>query len=302
MKQQIDNLIANSLLDEGEIFLPSVGTLILYRHAAERVSAKRLQPPYSELRFTPEERGVNILLLISKRANVSEERASDIYAEWLAQSLRNNIVTIGGVCSIQNSTITTNDAFERLANPSGRNVVKIKPRTNHFITAFASLCILAALGAAGYFFLYPNYIEQSKEANTQINIAQTIEPVVEATTSEVIVADSVVVEPTTEQTAEVTTVPVTDEIVAQQVEPAIPALQKGKSYGVWGVYTKLKSAEDAIAWLNKKNPEIEARIYIYDDKYMVALCEENTRKACGRKVSAWRKQHKRFQDIWVYTR
>ena len=85
MKQQIDNLIANTLLDEKEVYLPNIGSLILRRNSAKRLSSKKLQRPYYELTFTSEERGVNIVLLISKVANVSEERAADIYAEWLEQ-------------------------------------------------------------------------------------------------------------------------------------------------------------------------------------------------------------------------
>ena len=89
MKQQIDNLIANKLLDGEEVYLPNIGSLILYRHPAKRLSSKKLQRPYHELRLTSEERGVNILVLISKIAGVDEERASDIYTEWLTQSQRN---------------------------------------------------------------------------------------------------------------------------------------------------------------------------------------------------------------------
>ena len=88
----------------------------------------------------------------------------------------------------------------------------------------------------------------------------------------------------------------------EPVSPEIPALQSGKSYAVWGVYTKLESAEKYIKWLADNYPEIEAKIYLYDSRYMVALCEVSSRNACGNKVSAWKKQHKSFKDVWVYTR
>jgi hypothetical protein len=108
MKQQIDKLIANALLDEGEVYLPGKGSLILRRHAAKLLSSSKLQTPYRELTFTPEERGTSLITLISKIANVSEERASDIFNEWISQSTRvqsptRNTLVIYGVATIATS-------------------------------------------------------------------------------------------------------------------------------------------------------------------------------------------------------
>ncbi len=286
MKQQIDNLIANSILNEREVYLPNIGTLILYRHAAKQLSAKRLQAPYNELRLTSEERGVDITTLIAKVADVSEERASDIYAEWHSQSLHDGTLTIGGVCSITNNTVTVDSNFESMANPDGVGVVNTKPRTNYFIYSIVSVCIVIALAAAGY-FLYPNFISEE-------GIQVVEQPATEQT--EVVVEQ--VAEPTTEVVAE------SAEPIAEQpaVEQTLPTLKKGYSYAVWGVYDQLNSAENAMAWIVAKLPEIDAKIYIYDSRYMIALCEENSRSACARKVTAWKKEHKSCQSVWVYTR
>jgi hypothetical protein len=90
-----------------------------------------------------------------------------------------------------------------------------------------------------------------------------------------------------------------EEVVAQ---PATVAMTKGRSYAVWGVYAELKNAESAKVWLNSKYPEIDAQIYEYDERYMVALCELTSRTACGKQVSAWKAKSKNFQNVWVYTR
>ena len=155
MKQQVDNLIANTLLDEGEVYLPEIGTLILCRHAAKLLSKKVLQHPYRELRLTKEQRGSSLTTYISAITGVSVERASDIYAEWLAQSLRNNILSINGLCIIEGNKITTDKIFEDMANPKGRGTVKVNPRTNYFIYIIAGVCMGFALGIAGY-VLYSN--------------------------------------------------------------------------------------------------------------------------------------------------
>ena len=293
MKQQVDNLIANTLLDEGEVYLPEVGTLILYRHAAKLLSKRELQRPYRELRLTKEQRGNSITAYISHITGVSAERASDIYAEWLAQSLRNNILTINALCTIEGGKITTDKTFEDMANPKGRGTVKVNPRTNYFIYIIAGLCMGFALGIAGY-VLYTNgtldnifakkSIAPASEAfeNVAEEPTQPIEPIVEV---------AKVVEQTTEQ------------VVEHSVGPTILPMQKGSSYAVWGVYNELKNAEDAVSWLTTRIPEIEGvNIYDYDGRYMVALCEVTSRSDCGRKVSAWKAQHKSCKSVWVYTR
>ena len=312
MKQQIDNLIANTLLDGDEVFLPNIGTLILYRHPAKRLSSKKLQRPYHELRLTSEERGANILVLISKIASVDEERASDIYTEWLTQSQRNGVTTIDTVCSIENGVVTTIESFETMANPKGRGVTKINPRTNYFIYILSGLCIGFALGTAG-FVLYSNGTfdkllgkedATAKVAEVAPTQPTTVEPTIEvvAETTEVATEPSSEVSTGATNTTASTTEASTGATTAKVAEPEIPALQSGKSYAVWGVYTKLESAEKYIKWLADNYPEIEAKIYLYDSRYMVALCEVSSRNACGNKVSAWKKQHKSFKDVWVYTR
>ena len=294
MKQQVDNLIANTLLDEGEVYLPEVGTLILYRHAAKLLSKKELQRPYRELRLTKEQRGVNLLSHISAITGVSAERASDIYAEWLSQSLRNNILNINGLCTIEDNKITTDKTFEDMANPKGRGTVKVNPRTNYFIYIIAALCMGFALGIAGYVLYTNGTLDKLFTKKGIAPASEAFESVAEEVslpTEEVV---TVVEQPTEEVAAPA------EPIVE---EPAIVPMQKGSSYAVWGVYNELKNAKDAVEWLATHISEIEGvNIYDYDGRYMVALCEVASRSECGRKVSAWKAQHKSCKSVWVYTR
>ena len=152
MKQQIDNLIANTLLDERELYLPTVGTLILSRQAATLLSKKMLQPPFYQLRFTTEERGVSIISCISRVASVSLERASDIYDEWLSLSLRDGVVTINGgtVTAVAHTTGTAiggGIGFSSAGGPgyvtiTGGNIYAYNLENPHGIPS-------AAIGGAG---------------------------------------------------------------------------------------------------------------------------------------------------------
>ena len=214
MKQQIDNLIANTLLNEGEIYLPGKGSLILRRHAAVRLSSKRLQTPYRELTFTPEERGVNLIALISKIANVPEERASDIFTEWLSKSSRVQSPTrrsliIGGVCTIvtygvdyeskkdnyraEKSTVTTDQTFENMANPKGRKTKKINPRPRYFIYILVGALVGMALGVYGTYLYTQGTFDELLSKQTVIPTSESLK----SKSSEIIAAT----EPTTESVA-----------------------------------------------------------------------------------------------------
>ena len=309
MKHEIDHLIANALLDEGSIYLPNVGTLILVRHAAKRLSSRRLQPPYRELRFTGEQRGVSLVEYIAQKAGVTAERAGDIYNEYVAQSMRDGVFTIEELCTISNKRVEVLQQFEDMANSNGRSVVKINPRTNYIIYAVATLCALFALGVAGYvlylndIFNFGGRVAPAEEAFVAAVVEEQapVEQVVEQTEPKVEAVE--VAKPTAEPT-EVVAEPVVEvtEPVETAVAPTILPMQRGKSYAVWGVYKELKNAEDAIGWLGEKFPSLEPKIYDYDGKYMVALYELSPRSAVGNKVKQLKAQNKSFKSVWVYTR
>ena len=293
MKQQVDKLIANLLLDEGEVYLPKVGTLALYRHAAQLLSSKLLQQPYRELRLTKEMRGIDLTAHIAQIASVSPERAGDIYDEWLEQSLHDDTLTISNLCTIAKGVITTDKTFEDMSNPQGRKTTKVRPRTNIFIYVLTSLCIGFALGMAGY-ILHANGMFD------KLLSKQNIAPAAEAFEN---IPQPVAVDPIPEVIAEEEPATTTEPATEVVSKPLIAPLQKGWSYAVWGVYNELQNAKNAVSWLAAKVPEVgEAQIYDYDGRYMVAICEVSSRSECGRKVSAWKAKHKSFKSVWVYTR
>ena len=157
-----------------------------------------------------------------------------------------------------------------------------------------------ALGIAGYVLYTNGTFDRLLAKQTIAPASEAFDSVTEAP-AEVIEPVAEVVEQPAKQSVVVAEQPV-EEVVAVAAQPEILPMQKGSSYGVWGVYNELQNAEDAKAWLATKFPEIEAHIYQYDARYMVALCEVSSRSECGRKVTAWKAQSKSFNNVWVYTR
>lgn len=312
MKQQIDNLIAKILLTEGVVYLPNVGRLILYRHPAQLKSKRQLSAPYRELRLEKEEQGRAIALHIVDVANISEERASDIYTEWLSQSLRNEVLTIGGVCTIKGNEVTIDDAFEKAINSDTREPIALKPRKNETTrTALAAVaCML--LGAAIYVLhdngaLDPILESLSRDYQVETISTATNEPTEEAVTAvEVASPQDTLIVATIEADSTATIAPVeaepTETAATEMVIPSILPMTAGHSYAVWGVYSELKNAEEAKAWLGAKFPKLKAEIYQYDARYMVAIYESSSREACNNKIRGYKAQSKSFKNMWAYTR
>lgn len=333
MKQQIDNLIAKLLLEEGAVYLPEIGTLELLRHPAKLESKRTLQAPYRDLYLSKEESGTALTSHIVKIAGITEERAADIYAEWLEQSLRNNVLTIGGVCIIEDGIITTDNKFESIANPEGRHIVKIAPRKSSFAATIICLISISALCTAGY-LLYTNkmldvFIPKQEAIAVAPKVEEIVTPEVDTLVNEtvaeviatptdslaiiaqdstgiatIVKADSTIiatVEPEIKPEVEPEVAPTPTKPITPKI-PGIPSVEQGSSYAVWGVYNNLANAKKAKSWLRKKFPGIKANIYSYDDRFMVALYKTSTREACVQRVKRWKAKYKSFKNVWVYTR
>ena len=161
-----------------------------------------------------------------------------------------------------------------------------------------------ALGIAGYVLHTNGTFDKLFAPKEYASAEEAFAGVTEQPTQTTEVVE-ITAEPTVEPTVEPTAAPVAEAVT----EPTTPTeggnilpMHKGSSYAVWGVYNELSNAEKAKEWVAERFPDIDVEVYQYDARYMVALCEVQSRTECGRKVSAWKAQHKSFANVWVYTR
>ena len=275
MKQQIDNLVALVLLEEGALYLPERGSIMVERVPAKRLSDKSMQMPYNKLRYVGEEQGAPITKHIARVANVDAERAADIYNEWLSQSVVDGQLSIGGVAVVEEGKEPrVEDSFELRLNPKGRGVIGLKPRSkaNGVVFTIVGIVILFVLGAGGY-LLYTNGVFDAKEEPAPV-VEEVVVPVVE---------------------------PVVEEVVPVK-DPDVLDMKSGYSYVSWGVYTQKENALKYKAMLRRVHPTLDTNIYDYDGRYMVAIFESKSRNLCNRKVESWKEMDLRFDGVWVYTR
>lgn len=302
MTAQIDNLIFNTLAGGHDLYLPDVGSLIVRRNGAARISSGRLVSPFTDIVFSRELRGEVLTDIIAAKANVSQERATEIYRQWLQHASVNGGVLIGGVGEIRNEKFITDQNFDNMANPEGRNEIRINPVTNYMLLSFAVLCIVFAVGVAGYIFYSEQVFSDQMGKGVPSRTA-----VVESVATVPVETVAVVEEESVAAAAEEQPVQIAEpEPVVESERPAeglngVLPMTAGYSYAVWGVYVELVNAEDGMKTVNRRFDDIHSRIYRYGDRYMVALYERPTRSECVRIVENLKERSKSFREVWVYT-
>lgn len=299
MKEQVDALIYNSLCKNESLWIPEVGTLVVRRVAPEQTSSKRIEAPRREVLFTGERRGLSLVDVVANAANLPEERATAICEQWHQQSLKDGVVTIGGVGTIANRVFTASSELVAALNPAKR-ALKLRSRTPWGVYTFAVLCVLAAVGTAIY-VLYNEQLFAERMGKSEL--------VVEAEVATVEAAASVVEEvqtPAAEVVAEVADAAPTVQEVEPTVEtptlsPLAMPMSKGCSYAVWGVYSEEANATRYKALLEERYADMEPRIFEYKGRYMVAIYETSLRSECVKLVDLLKSSDRAFKEVWVYT-
>ena len=78
-------------------------------------------------------------------------------------------------------------------------------------------------------------------------------------------------------------------------------MSAGYSYAVWGVYSERANAERYMRVVKSRFSDLESHIYIYGERYMVAVYERPSRSECVRLVARLKSRDVAFKDMWVYT-
>ena len=304
MKQQIDNLIRNLLGEGQDIYLPQVGTLMVRRRPAMMTSSKVVSAPYREVTFTGEQRGESLVDIIISMTDVTAERAEAIYEQWLQQVRRDDEVRIDGVGLVRQRQFEPERSFAAYLNPQPRKSVTLRPRTNYLFYVLASLCILFAIGVAGYTLYSEQLFAERMDKpfffalrgeSAEVSIEKPNE--VQVVENDLVAAQEPIVEPVAE--AELVSEPM-EEPVTEKAQPL--AMKTGYSYAVWGVYSELKNAEYYVALVAERYIDLTPAIYIYNNRYMVAVFERKSRGECAELVGRLKELSPSFREMWVYTK
>lgn len=273
MINQVNTLIYNELCERGGVFLPQVGTLIVQRSAAVRTSSDKIEAPKRKITVTGEQRSRSIVDIIASTANISAERAADIYSQWLKSVTKDGVVTIEGVGVVADRKFTADETLLSLLNPK-RGSVKVKRRVNWIVYGFAALCVIFAIATVVY-TQYPKFTSAKKEAA----VAQVV--------PEKHIEEAAVVQPEPEAV-------VVDDVLE---------MKDNWSYAVWGVYSQKQNALKYKEIIESRYSDLKCNVFHYKDNtmYLLAIHQTPTRKEAIMLVDLLKSRGEMFADVWIFT-
>ena len=332
MVNEFNKLVGDILAAEGAVYLPDVGSLAVVRRAAEKISSRRLQRSCNTVLFTDKVRGRSVVDVVAEMCKTDAAEAENIYRRWLSKVKTDGVLLIEGVGHIDRMRFYIDDAFDKLLNPNGHQIVDLDRhrRNNVLLICMWIVLALVATVSVGY-CLYECredisdtvsawFAPKEKPARSE-EIAVIQEPADEDIADdaddtseqhsgqseiEQSQAEHKAAEPVNVSEPEPTVEPeyASHEQLTQsaKLSPAakpsedIGRLTSGWSYVVYGVFSTPENAMRAVAEL-RANGISNSSAFAYGSKYMVSLYFSAEAADCNRYI----RTALGFEDLWVYT-
>lgn len=327
MVNEVNKLIFNTLLDEGAVYIPEIGTIRIVRTAARKMFRGRVAPYALSTSFSTSCEATSLVDAIISVAGVSTEDAEDIVRRWKKKSTADGRVVIVGVGVIQNNNFTADKEFTSVLE-RGNNVVALTRSTKSSSMSWvASIIVLISLiGGIGAYFLTQDNADN--KVNTPITSSDlTANNTTEITDNEVITPEvtttkeEVTTEPTAPEEVESTTQPestsndvasveevekpdtatVAEEPTQTAEEEAVVVDWRNMSvrhYVIFGSYSVPSNANAAIRKIMRKNPAAQCKIIKLGNMHAVAVYGSYNRREC----EIFKRNHRSlYRDSWIYT-
>lgn len=329
MVNEVNKLILNTLVEQGAVYIPNIGTLSIYRTASRKRGSKIVAPSYS-VTYTTECKATSLSSVIMSVANVDEPSANDIVERWHKKLNADGRVVIEGVGTIANGYFSPDSEFIAKLNRYNEPI-RLNGKSSSGKRLWLIPLIIVAFIALGL-NLYLIFIDRepakqetlTTDTSTNTLVAENtiIDDQTIATDTTTEEATTEPVEPVTEvaDTTEITTVveeaPIVEEAApaevettpAQQIEEQQPKQtpteitdwrQLGaRHYVIYGSYSNTTNANTAIRKILRRNPAAQCQIIRIGSLHGVAVYGSYNRKDC----EVFKRQHRSlYKDAWIYT-
>ena len=299
MVGEVNKIIYNMLVSGRGVYLPEVGSLYIERQAARKISADKLLSPRNVVAFQSGEQAPSLVAEIVAVAGCSDEQAADIYQRWSAKTREGSNIKIGGVGVLNHKSFVMESDFASAINPKGVKTIVIRRRSNTWLYALCTVCVLVALGFLGYIMFGG---EQKTAVKRAESIAQTeAQPVAEQGVAESANAEGQV-NTTDNTTAAVTTTATTtsSDALTQTAQPTDTAATTSVDYEyyvVMGIFSTEENAQRAIAQAESRIKDLNCKVLPFKDKFMVTLFGSDKIGDCNSFANSYRDI---YADLWVY--
>ena len=329
MVNEVNKLILNTLVEQGAVYIPNIGTLSIYRTASRKRGSKLSAPSYS-VTFTTECKATSLSSVIMSVAHIDEPSANDIVERWHKKLNAGGRVVIEGVGTIANGYFSPDS--DLIAKLNAHNeTIRLSGKSSSGKRLWLIPLIIVAFIALGLnLYLIFTDSEPAKQetltADTSTNTLVAENAIIEDKT---IATNTTTEEATTEPVEPVTEVADTTEITtavkeATIVEEAAPAEVKttpvqeineqqpeqtpaeitdwrqlgARHYVIYGSYSNTTNANTAIRKILRRNPAAQCQIIRIGSLHGVAVYGSYNRNDCA----IFKRQHRSlYKDAWIYT-
>lgn len=299
MVGEVNKIIYNMLVSGRGVYLPEVGSLYIERQAARKISADKLLSPRNVVAFQSGEQAPSLVAEIVAVAGCSDEQAADIYQRWSVKTREGSNIKIGGVGVLNHKSFVMESDFASAINPKGVKTIVIRRRSNTWLYALCTVCVLVALGFLGYMMFGG---EQKPAVKRAESIAQAeAQPAAEQGVAEPANAEGQV-NTTDNTTAAATTTATTtsSDALTQTAQPADTATTTSADYEyyvVMGIFSTEENAQRAIEQAESRIKDLNCRVLPFKDKFMVTLFGSDKIGDCNSFANSYRDI---YADLWVY--
>ena len=331
MVNEVNKLILNTLVEQGAVYIPNIGTLSIYRTASRKRGSKISAPSYS-VTFTTECKATSLSSVIMSVANVDEPSADDIVERWHKKLNADGRVVIEGVGTIANGYFSPDSEFIAKLNRYNEPI-RLNGNTGNNKRLWLIPLMVVAIVALGL-NLYLVFTNREPKAQTTLvadtstntltpeNITTENKDVIEDSKTTEVSTDEITSEPVIEQEEEATQAtalaeepvePVESEEIKEPVEeqkieePKVeqPVVEitdwrqlGARHYVIFGSYSNTTNANTAIRKILRRNPAAQCQIIRIGSLHGVAVYGSYNRKDC----EVFKRQHRSlYKDAWIHS-
>lgn len=329
MVNEVNKLILNTLVEQGAVYIPNVGTLSIYRTASRKRGSKLSAPSYS-VTFTTECKATSLSNVIMSVANIDKISADDIVERWHKKLSKDGRVVIEGVGTIANGYFSPDSNLIAKLN-AHNETIRLSGNASSGKRLWLIPLIIVAFIALGL-NLYLIFIDREPakqetlttdtstntlvaenviiddevidtDSITQDAIAEPVEPTIEvADTTEITTAveEAPIVEEAAPAEVKTTPAPQIEEQQPEQTPAEITDWRQlgARHYVIYGSYSNTTNANNAIRKILRRNPAAQCQIIRIGSLHGVAVYGSYNRNDCA----IFKRQHRSlYKDAWIYT-
>ncbi len=311
MVNEVNKIIFNTLVEQGAIYIPNLGTLSIHSTPSHKRGNRVVPPTYSVV-YTTECKATSLSNVIMTIANIDETSADDIVARWHKKLSKDGRVVIEGVGTIANGAFTPNSELIAKLNIHNEPIYlngKVHSSRKWWLIPLIVLS-LVALGLNLYLLFSRDKIEPiAPVANTS-----TESLVTENTTAEnqQISNDTITSDSSTQKTntqeeemanIEVINAEPTPGFTEQEVERTEVKIADWREhdkrhYVIFGSYSTMTNANTAIKKIERNNPAAQCKVIRIGTMFGIAVFGSDNHDECN----AFKRNNRTvYKDAWIHT-